>query len=503
MENYKQKYEHLAKSIKDLYPYMLADCREKAERMILELEMSEDEKIRKGLINFLKSPFVSENITDEKVTPWIDWLEKQGKETQDPCEKCNHPMLNCCNFPCIQKKAFDQGKTMLDVMNEEKADNQNCVKILWGEDDEKMWAQVINEIEAIKSNSSTVFEKNIAQDKIDWLKSLKERVQPQNFTVTDEELAQAKKNAYNDVLDKIEYHSDEPTFDDGWSAAIDFFQKKSLRPQPKQEFSEGDWITIDNPCQIISIEGNYIVQYCDDEKTREISKKFCESQFHLWTIQDAKDGDILASENGCPFIYKNTDGIEAHFYCCVSITNNFCTADDAIHCGYKESSKPATKEQRDRLFQKMQEAGYEWDAGKKELKRIEKKLTYKDVARELFKDNFIHTIDDLGGYAEFYNDGDEGCHYRCNATSKRQFEKLRAINMLMNVAKYLNDGWQPDWCDVVKHKYYISMLDGEITVGYLTSTPCLDVYFKSEELAKKAIEILGEDTIRLALCTDY
>jgi hypothetical protein len=46
----------------------------------------------------------------------------------------------------------------------------------WGEEDEKMLAQVTNEIEAIKSNSSTVFEKNIAQDKIDWLKSIKDRV---------------------------------------------------------------------------------------------------------------------------------------------------------------------------------------------------------------------------------------------------------------------------------------------------------------------------------------
>ena len=31
---------------------------------------------------------------------------------------------------------------------------------------------------------------------------------------------------------------------------------------------------------------------------------------------------------------------------------------------------PATKEQRDFLFQKMHEAGYEWDADKKELKSI-------------------------------------------------------------------------------------------------------------------------------------
>lgn len=37
------------------------------------------------------------------------------------------------------------------------------------------------------------------------------------------------------------------------------------------------------------------------------------------------------------------------------------------------NSVPATKEQRDFLFQKMKEAGYEWDAERKELKKIEQK----------------------------------------------------------------------------------------------------------------------------------
>lgn len=76
------------------------------------------------------------------------------------------------------------------------------------------------------------FQKKL-KEQIDWLKSLKDRVSPQNFAVTDEDLAQAKKDAYNDALDKIEYHSGEPTFDDGWSAAIDYIQKKSLRPRKK------------------------------------------------------------------------------------------------------------------------------------------------------------------------------------------------------------------------------------------------------------------------------
>lgn len=46
-----------------------------------ELAESEDEITRKSLIRFLKSPFVHENITDEKVVPWITWLEKQNPNT--------------------------------------------------------------------------------------------------------------------------------------------------------------------------------------------------------------------------------------------------------------------------------------------------------------------------------------------------------------------------------------------------------------------------------------
>lgn len=75
--------------------------------------------------------------------------------------------------------------------------------------------------------------------------------------------------------------------------------------------------------------------------------------------------------------------------------------------------------------------------------------------------------------------------------------------MLMNVAKYLNDDWQPNMCDATKNNYYIMIQDNQIMVANVSLMTCLDVYFKSRELAEKAIEILGEETIRLALCTDY
>lgn len=50
-----------------------------------ELKEDEGETTRKSLISFLKSPFINENIVDEKVAPWITWLEKQ-KEPKDAGE---------------------------------------------------------------------------------------------------------------------------------------------------------------------------------------------------------------------------------------------------------------------------------------------------------------------------------------------------------------------------------------------------------------------------------
>jgi hypothetical protein len=53
---------------------------------------------------------------------------KQGEQTSNPCEKCNHPMLNCHNFPCGKKKTFDQGKSALEAIREERVDNANKIE---------------------------------------------------------------------------------------------------------------------------------------------------------------------------------------------------------------------------------------------------------------------------------------------------------------------------------------------------------------------------------------
>jgi len=141
--------------------------------------------------------------------------------------------------------------------------------------------------------------------------------------------------------------------------------------------------------------------------------------------------------------------------------------------------------------------------GKIILVEKEKKLTYKNIAEKLFTDKSPFYINGTGEKVKL-NKGDlyivDGLN---NCISKKQAEKLLAINKLMNAAKVLNNEWQPDWNDEYKEKWYIYAENNQVNISYTYRVQCIDVYFKSKELARQAIEILGEETIKLALCTDY
>lgn len=98
----------------------------------------------------------------------------------------------------------------------------------------------------------------------------------------------------------------------------------------------------------------------------------CEHNVHLWTIQDAKEGDVLTVERDkTPFIFKEFDKFHPECpvaYCGIDDSGILVNSDDGWWTD--EEVYPATKEQYDLLFQKMKEAGYEWNNDKKELKKI-------------------------------------------------------------------------------------------------------------------------------------
>lgn len=149
--------------------------------------------------------------------------------------------------------------------------------------------------------------------------------------------------------------------------------------------------------------------------------------------------------------------------------------------------------------------GYEIDKENSTFECIKfkkKSLTYEYVAEKLFRHNVVYFTDGHGAIhntaslSDFYVDA-------INATSEKQLEKLLAINKLMNVAKYLNGNWKPDWSNEREHKFYIGIEEKEIYVNDTDTNNESFCYFKCPALAQQAIDILGEDTIRLALSTDW
>ena len=130
-----------------------------------------------------------------------------------------------------------------------------------------------------------------------------------------------------------------------------------------------------------------------------------------------------------------------------------------------------------------------------------KKITYRDICKELFLNKSSWRLLE-NGTTKHADISDSAITYlMLTATSNKQLEQLVALNKLMNVAKYLNGNWEPDFTNGDEKKWYIdydcedSRLGTDYTYNYRHS----NVYFKSEELALQAIEILGEEEVKKAL----
>lgn len=147
-------------------------------------------------------------------------------------------------------------------------------------------------------------------------------------------------------------------------------QKTDDKVEPK--FKVGDWIIL--PLGIIAhIDSlnstDYQVTTTDGKNCDfKISKQ---DNYRLWSITDAKNGDLIyvsTEEKGIQAIfheYKN-DTIFFHCYLCTDFVQGGCMPIGSVSLTY-----PLQKTHYNRFFEKMHEAGYEWDNEKKELKKIE------------------------------------------------------------------------------------------------------------------------------------
>lgn len=201
-------------------------------------------------------------------------------------------------------------------------------------EDERIRKEIISALKF--ANVKGVYDKHIA-----WLEKQGEQEEPQVYETEDGEV--------------ITYSESE-----GY---------KVLEPK----FKVGDFV-VDNCGYVWKIEGIlnqfYILEGVEGGESRP-TIEWVDKTYHLWTVQDAKDGDVLC------------DGIDTVIY--KKSIYNMVRRSMFVYCGINNWTEywfevggispigylPATKEQRELLFQKMKKAGYEWDAEKKELKKIE------------------------------------------------------------------------------------------------------------------------------------
>lgn len=125
--------------------------------------------------------------------------------------------------------------------------------------------------------------------------------------------------------------------------------------------------------------------------------------------------------------------------------------------------------------------------------------TYDDICKELFLHKRTYWVYDkkiennVSGYIT-YND-------LSNCTSAAQAKRLDAFNKLQNIAKYLNDGWKPKFCGNQKNWNIIK--DNGTFMAMFTKVSKASVYFKSEDLAKEAIRIMGKESLNDLFSTDW
>ena len=218
-------------------------------------------------------------------------------------------------------------------------------------EDDRMVKFIKNQLFNIKKTITENYELDAKLTKaIGWLEK-----QGEQKTKTPEESLGIDSDTYNKIVDECIYGEQKPIY------------------KVEPNFKVGDWVVYcnDDVDLITGIEEN---GYCVNNSG--YIPFICESDIRLWTIQDVKDGDVLFTSSTAShetFIFKNIDE-KGNAKCYFAYDSEDGFREGKYHfIGRVTKCKPATKEQHDILFQKMKEAGYEWDAEKKELIKIEQK----------------------------------------------------------------------------------------------------------------------------------
>ena len=127
-------------------------------------------------------------------------------------------------------------------------------------------------------------------------------------------------------------------------------------------------------------------------------------------------------------------------------------------------------------------------------------ITYDDVLKELYykktaywvsSSNIKHATTGEGSYNDINN-----------CASEAQCKRMVAFNKLQNIAKYLNNGWYPDFPGSNNYTICKNYAGGYSLLG---NRKCQAgaIYFRTKDLANEAIRLMGEESLNDLFSTDW
>ena len=319
--DYEKKHKEAQGWIEKIYPTLQHEQQMEAEAFFPELAESEDERVRKELIVWLKNS-EGQTLPIDRYNAALAWLEKQGE----------------------QKSIWH---------NEDEEPKRGSLILLIMQSGTPIVAKIIEPNHTFNHGERWAY--------IDDLLEKQAEVESDNDDIEVEE--KGIKEAFNKIEDEKQGE-----------------HKSTDKVEPK--FNVGVWI-VNNVSKdvflIKSITDGYYNGYYTLEDTEGNISFPClppdESAFRLWTLKDAKDGDALVNGSNI-FIFHFINGTRLMGYCHVNIDDGRFYDDigkNECFCLINGVVNPATKEQREQLEKAMADAGYAFDFDKKKLKKIEQK----------------------------------------------------------------------------------------------------------------------------------
>jgi ABC-type Fe3+ transport system substrate-binding protein len=161
--NYEKAYKDALERAKDVHTYYCDDREQlrKIESIFPELAESEDERIRKSIINVFKGN--TSYTPDEEAKKYIEWLEKQGQKPiwKAVDEQNLNAVLSFIDDDCLRR-------WLKDTMHK-KYDKP----VAWSEEDSK----VIDNCCLLIAAADDSYEKAFKDDCIHYLQNLKQRME--------------------------------------------------------------------------------------------------------------------------------------------------------------------------------------------------------------------------------------------------------------------------------------------------------------------------------------